>query len=125
MGKKAKKVRIAAKSEGATVVGKNGKDTKTATEVEASFKKNLESQSKDGKAGGLCRDASLGCFASNTDGTTSFVNATIACNDYNNDFKDYCCSALSNLLSVDNSRDPNGHLCKYQSCIIFTFSFFL
>lgn len=104
---------VATEMKWSIISGNNDKDTKTATEKEASTKQNMESQSKGGKAGGLYCALNLGYFVSNTDGTTTFIDATTACNNCDNNSKVYFRSAISNMLSNYENCDSNGrlHMC--------------
>ena len=45
-------------------------------------------------------------------GGTSFVDATTACNDCNDDVKGYFRSAVSQMLSIYDICDKNGHVLK-------------
>ena len=54
----------------------------------------------------------LGCLQSNSYGGTSFVDASTACNDVNDDVNEYLCSTLSQSLSIYNCCDKDGHVRK-------------
>ena len=64
------------------------------------YQENFEPQLKDTKIGGLHRAAGLGCFVSNTDGITSFEDAIMKCNNYNNSSKLYFCSVIFTVIDV-------------------------
>ena len=80
-------------------------DIKSTLATNESIQKNLSSQSSTLTSTwvpvGSGRAAStLGCFQSNSYGGTSFVDATTACNDCNDDVNEYFCSTLSKMLSI-------------------------
>ena len=59
----------------------------------------------------------MGCFRSNSYGGTSFVDATTACNEVNDDdVNDYFRSTLSESLSIYNIREKD---CRVQKCVSF------
>ena len=62
----------------------DGKDTKAVSAANESIQKNLASHIST-PAGSGRAVGTLGCFQSNFYGGTSFVDATTACNDYNDD----------------------------------------
>ena len=97
----AEKERAAATASGLQNVGPNGKDAKSTSAANESIQKNLDSQTQagSGRAAGT-----LGCFESNSYGGTSFVDATTACNDCNDDVKGYFRSAVSQMLSIHDVR---------------------
>ena len=86
----AAKEKTEAEAAGMATVGTDGKYTKTQSEAQKSIQRNLDSQTPQaagsGRAAGVARAVGeLGCFRSNDYGGTSFVDASTACNDVNDD----------------------------------------
>ena len=98
-----------------TTVGVDGNDTKSSSAASESIEKNLESQSSS-KPAVSGRAAGLGCFQSNSYGGTSFVDATTACNDVNDDVNSYFRSTLSESLSIYDVCEKDG---RVRKCISF------
>ena len=59
----------------------------------------------------------MGCFQSNDYGGTSFVDASTACNDVNDDVNGYFRSTLSEALSIYDVREQDG---RVRKCISFS-----
>ena len=75
----------------------------------------MDSQSSK-PAGSGTAAGTTGCFQSNSYGGTSFIDATTACNDVNDDVSMYFCSTLSRLLSIYDVREADG---RVRKCISF------
>ena len=101
---------------GMKTVGADRKDTKSSSAASESIEKNLESQSSSKPAGSGRAAGIMGCFQSNSYGGNSFVDATTACNDINDDVNGYFCSSLSEDLSIYDVHEQDG---KVQKCISF------
>ena len=101
------KEQAATEAAGMTTIGADGKETKSTSAANESIQNNFASQSSS-KPAGSGRAAGLGCFQSNSYGGTSFLDATTAYNDVNDDVNGYFRSTLSELLSVYDVCDKNG-----------------
>ena len=75
----------------------------------------MESQSSS-KPAGSGRSAGVGCFQSNSYRGTSFVDATTACKEVNDDGNGYFPSTLSESLSIYDIREKDG---RVRKCISF------
>ena len=111
----AAKEKAEAEAAGMTTVGPDGKDTKTQSEAQKLIKQNLDSQTPQaagsGRAAGVARAVGeLGCFQSNNYGGISFVDASTACKDVNDDVNGYFCSTLSEALSIYDVREQDGRV---------------
>lgn len=93
-------------------VCKDSKDTKTLNKASNSIKNNSDSQTTETNVGRMRCAGGLGCFSSNSNDNTSFLDATTACYNCNNNSKCYFCSAISKILSIFDSRDYTCHLHK-------------
>ena len=82
----------------------DGKDVKSSSGANKSIQKNLDSQSSS-KVAGSGRLAGLGRFESNDYGGTSFVDASTACNEVNDDVNGYFRSILFEALSIYDVRE--------------------
>ena len=108
----------AAKSDGCTIVGKDGKDAKSDAEATTAINNNLRQQSK--QAGSdrrvTIRAACMSCFKPDTDaddnGWTNVnrVDAGTAVNNISNDSYPYFCSVVRNILCAYDRTDRNGNL---------------
>ena len=105
-----------AEAAGMKTVGADGKDTKTSLAAGDSIQKKLDSQSSSTPAGSGRAAGTMGCFQSNSYRGTSFVDATTACNDINDDVNGYFCSTLSESLSIYD-------VCGKEGCIRESISF--
>ena len=108
----ATKEKTAADAAGMSTVGPDGKDTKSELAAKESIQKNLASQSSSTPAGSGRAAGTMGCFQSNSYGGTSFVDATTAYNNSNDDVNVYLRFALSQSLSAYNLCDKDGHILK-------------
>ena len=111
----AAKEKAEAEAAGMATVGPDRKDTKTQSEAQKSIKRNLDSQTPQaagsGRAAGVARAVGeLGCFQSNNYGGISFVDASTACKDVNDDVNGYFCSTLSEALSIYDVREQDGRV---------------
>ena len=102
----------AADAAGMSTVGADGKYTKSELAANESIQKNLASKLSSTPSGSGQAAGVMGCFQINSYGCTSFVDATTACNDVNNEVNEYLCSAFSQSLSAYDLGDKDSHILK-------------